>query len=623
MATKLDNISIETPELMDVLALTETRVARHITALLGPLIREETYMGRRHLVAPVTALVEGVIQAMNAPAPEFVAAKTFSDPKTVLGFNGRPLFYGHPMKDGNPTSGNTPELLEKSAFGTVFHTAAKKKKLILEAWVDVEKANEVDPRIVERLEALSKSKSKDNQIEVSVGVFVDMDENATGKYAGEEYIGEWKNIVPDHLAILQDGSTGACSCEMGCGVRTARAPVTEGEIMDIGALADKDTIVADPTVETKIENNVIVKNKTSKFFDMLKSSIRGIFRDSVTGTESDQDVRTELMEALQEMEPDCWSIVAVYSDRVIYSAYGGGGMSLWQRGYTGDEATGYVVDANRVEVEPVTTFEVVDLSSDPPVDIREATGHKEKIQQMHDHAVTLGAACAEPMKTACSHCSGQTSIATSTTDPTPVEGEIDMTKTERIAALLANKHNLVKDQKALDAASDETLLALEGHCESQKVAEEKAVKDAADAKIAEDARIAAAATKVTDDAAAATLAAAAAAKVTTEEPLTEAEVMAVLPKRLKDMISRQEAQETARHSELVGLMKSAQTEYTEEELKAMELPTLERMSRIAKVPAPVIDFSGRGIARATEDANVVPAPPNFNDRVRAARAKAS
>lgn len=613
----------------------QTRVARHITALLGPLLREETYQGRKHLVAPVTALVEGVIQAMNAPEPEFVAAQTFSDPKTVLGFNGRPLFYGHPMKDGNPTPGNTPELLEKSAFGTVFHTTAKKKKLTLEAWVDIEKANEVDPRIVERLQALSKTKSKDNQIEVSVGVFVDMDESATGKYNGEEYKGEWKNIVPDHLAILQDGSTGACSCEMGCGVRTARAPVTGGEDMETGTLADKEIVADNPTVEDKnkvedpaIKNNK-AKNRTSGFFDMLKSSIRNTFRGSVSGTESDQDVRTELMEALQEMEPDCWSIVAVYSDRVIYSAYGGGGMSLYQRSYTGDEATGYVVDANRVEVEPVTTFEVIDLAGVYSTnEARAAATAKDQIQQMHDHSVAMGASCysdpsAKAAESKCSHCGGAAEPTAATTN-TEVKGESDMTKIERIAALLANKFNLVKDQKALEAASDDTLTVLEGHCVSQKAAEDKAVKDAADAKIAEDAKVAAAAKKVTDDAEAARLATAAAAKVTTDEPLTEAEFLAAAPKRLKDMISRQEAQETARHSELVTAMKAAQTEYTEDELKAMELSQLERMSRIAKVPAPVVDFSGRGTPRATENSNAVPAPPNFNERVRAARqAKAS
>lgn len=613
---KLDLASTETSVLEDDDLLVAPRVARHITALLGPLLREEQYMGRRHLVAPVTALVEGVIQAMNAPEPEFVAAQTFSDPKTVLGFNGRPLFYGHPLKDGDPTPGNTPELLEKAAFGTVFHTAAKKKKLTLEAWVDVEKADEVDPAIVKRLQALNKS--KDEEIEVSVGVFVDMDEEATGNYRGAEYKGEWKNIVPDHLAILQEGSTGACSCDMGCGVRAARAPVTKGEDMETGPLADETTSdVADPPKAAETIEKP--KNKTSKFFDMLKSSIRGVLRGSVSGTESDQDVRDGLMEALQEMEPDCWSIVAVYSDRVVYSAYGGGSMCLYQRGYTGDETAGYTVDANRVEVEPVTTFEVVDLSSDPTVDSREAAGQKEKIQAMHDHSVALGATCKEPMKSACS-CGGKTPVTASAQTPT-VEGEIDMTKTERIAALLANKHNLVKDQKALEVASDETLAALEAHCTAQKTAEEKAAQDAADAKIAEDARVAAATKKALDDAETARVAA---AKAVADEPLTEAEVMAVLPQRLKDMIARQEAQETARHNELVTLMKSAQSEYSEDELKAMELPQLERMSRIAKIPAPVVDFSGRGTARTAEDATTVPAPPNFNERVRAARqAKAS
>lgn len=684
------------------------RAARNFTASLGPLLREETFQGRKHLVAPVVALREGVIQAMNAETPEFVAAQTLSDPKTLLGFNGRPLFLGHPMKDGEPTPGNTPELLEKSAFGTLFNTTSRKKKITTEAWVDIEKANEVDPSIVKRLRKLNKDQSEDNEIEVSVGVFVDMDENATGVYDGKKYQGEWKNIVPDHLAFLEDGHTGACSCEMGCGVRTARAateetvtsmyldwlepgeeteelikslrniPQEERDKMpaadfagpnksfpiakpeDVAAAAHSvGRAKGGPSARAKIKTKIISiayrkgdnyvaqlpetwkkkadqKSAASKagFFDNLKASLRGVFKGAISSTESDRDIRDSLMETLREMEPNSWDIVAVYSDRVIYSVFESGGACLYQRAYTGDETAGYTLDGNRVEVEPVTTFEIVDLENIEVDEQRTAASKQNMIQQMHDHAVTLGATCASEMKSAeqsskpCS-CGGLAPTAASSTsetdkiDPKLTEGEIDMTKTERIAALLGNKHNLVKDQKALEAASDETLAVLESHCDAQKVAEDKAIKDAADkiaadAKVVEDAKLAAAAAKkVTDDAEAAKLAA---ASTKQSEPLTEEEWIKAAPKRLLSMIARQEASETARHAELVGALKAAQSEYTEDELKAFELPNLERMAKMVKVPAPVVDFSGRGIARPAEDSTAAPAPPDFNARVRAAQA---
>jgi hypothetical protein len=680
--------------------LSNTHRARHITALLGPILREEQYQGRTHLVAPVVALVEGVIQAMNSETPEFVPYRTLSDVKTVLGFNGRPIFLGHPIEDGQPVPGNTPELLEKSAFGTIFNAKAKAKgkKLTLEAWIDVEKANEIDKSIIKRLRRLNADPTnEENEIQISVGVFTDVNEN-TGVYQGEEYQGEWMNTVPDHLAILQDGHTGACSCEMGCGIRAARQIPTEGVEMgnmymawleagpetdellktlptipqeELDKLLDSDfaganrsfpiTKPADVSVIAKVlerakggvEEQAKIKAKTisiaqhrgslfadqlpkewtkkidrkrvarqAGFFESLKSSIQSAFRGtSLSSTHSDRDLREALMDELRDMEPNAWDIVAVYEDRVIYSAFESGGACLYQRAYSGDESSGYSLDGNRVEVEPITTFEPVDLESSKIHEARDAASKNDMIQQMHDHSVILGANCAAEVKAAekskpCS-CGGQAPTTASST--ATAEGEIDMTKTERIAALLANKHNLVKDQKALEAASDETLAALEGHCEAMKTAEEKTAADAklaADTKAAEEA---AAAEKKSKDEEAARVAAAATTTTKEDEPLSEKEFLAAAPKRLRDMIARQEATETARHAELVTAMKAAQSEFTEVELQAMELPSLERMAKLVKVPVATVDFSGRGLPRASEDTTVAPPPPSLNDRIRAAQ----
>ncbi len=165
------------------------------------LHREETYQGRKHLVVPVVALVEGVVQAMNASKPELVTAEEFA--KWPAGWNGRPVFLNHPIKDGAPVSGNSKDILEEKAIGIIFNSKVKKGKLTMEAWIDVERAASLAPTLLERVTA-------GDPIEISVGVYAETDES-TGEYQGKSYQGAWSDMAPDHLALLDEKTTGACS----------------------------------------------------------------------------------------------------------------------------------------------------------------------------------------------------------------------------------------------------------------------------------------------------------------------------------------------------------------------------------------------------------------------------
>ena len=73
-------------------------------------IRHETFEGNDHLVIPIIALVEGVIQSSNATNPELALASEFA--AHVRGWNGRPVVMKHPDKDENQDSANDPEVLE-------------------------------------------------------------------------------------------------------------------------------------------------------------------------------------------------------------------------------------------------------------------------------------------------------------------------------------------------------------------------------------------------------------------------------------------------------------------------------------------------------------------------------
>src|SRR5262245_51571361 len=97
-------------------------------------LRTATFDGRDHLVVPVVALVEGVLFAANAPSAELVRAAEFE--KSPDGWNGRPVLWDHPVLNGLRVSANEPLVLERMAFGQVFHTKVEDKKLLMEAWID-------------------------------------------------------------------------------------------------------------------------------------------------------------------------------------------------------------------------------------------------------------------------------------------------------------------------------------------------------------------------------------------------------------------------------------------------------------------------------------------------------
>jgi uncharacterized protein DUF2213 len=176
-------------------------------------IRTAQFDGREHTVIPVIALVEGVLFAANAESPELVLAEEFS--KVPDGWNGRPVLWDHPILNGIRVSANEPLVLEKMGFGQVFHAKVDDRKLKVEAWLDsarVAKQTQAQ-RVLERIRS-------GEVVEVSVGAFVET-EPKSGIRNGQKFSGIWRNIVPDHLAMLPEGTLGACSVEMGCGAPRA------------------------------------------------------------------------------------------------------------------------------------------------------------------------------------------------------------------------------------------------------------------------------------------------------------------------------------------------------------------------------------------------------------------
>lgn len=177
-----------------------------ITANLTGKVRRETLHGREYLVAPLTLIVPGVLNGSKGPL--MYTEKDIAE--NVDAWNGIPIVVNHPTLNGKPVSARDPKVLNQYGVGFIF-SAVFNEKLIAEAWVDVEQANNVDGRIVSAMQSGS-------PMEVSTGLGTD-DEPAPPQstHNGRPFTAFARRHRPDHLAVLPD-QIGACSIDDGCGL---------------------------------------------------------------------------------------------------------------------------------------------------------------------------------------------------------------------------------------------------------------------------------------------------------------------------------------------------------------------------------------------------------------------
>ena len=258
--------------------------------------REETLMGRNHLVVPVVALVEMVLQSSTSENPELALAEEFG--ANPLSWNGRPIVVNHPEINGEKVSASLPEIVDKEKIGEIYNTTLDGKKLKLEAWIDLERAEGLGGTIYETVQRLQEG---EEVVEVSTGLFSNVEEKA-GRFSEEDYQGIWRNVVPDHLAILSE-ATGACSIEDGCGAPRANAA------------ADCD---CDPDDASSKSLFAKVKDKWN------------MFRIAGTGM-TNEAKRSFLSAAIREKLNSNWVwLMAVYEDTVVFETDDG----LFELGYS-------------------------------------------------------------------------------------------------------------------------------------------------------------------------------------------------------------------------------------------------------------------------------------------------
>ncbi len=314
----------EEPQLLSIQATADTSGIRHAE-----------FNDDDHLVVPMVILVEGVMSPAGAPFPELALAEEFG--RHPDGWNGRPVLVDHPVRDGDPVSANSPDILEKESIGALFNSILVGNKLKSEAWIDLGRVNELGGDIkasVERLES-------GEMVEVSTGLFMTLG-FVDGTFEGEEFSGVWRDVVPEHLAILPAGKVGACSVDDGCGAPRVNIRTACG-----GKRMAKDT----PSDERISVWSALM----DRFRDLMH------FRSNADEL-SDVDTRAAIQAALETTTDNFVFIVAVFDDHVIFERGFSG--TLTSRGFSISEDGTVTLATEEVQVRPVTEFVPVNVTQE-------------------------------------------------------------------------------------------------------------------------------------------------------------------------------------------------------------------------------------------------------------------
>lgn len=168
-------------------------------------LRRETLHGKDYLVVPVRMLITGVLNGSRGrlfyPQNEINANRD--------AWNNMPVCVGHPKHGGKYVSARSPAKLEEYQIGMVLNTKGGRGPLDAEAWIDIDLANNIEPRLIPAVR-------KGFKVNVSVGVF-SKDIPQRGTYRGKPFDAVATKLRADHLAILLD-EPGACSVADGCGI---------------------------------------------------------------------------------------------------------------------------------------------------------------------------------------------------------------------------------------------------------------------------------------------------------------------------------------------------------------------------------------------------------------------
>lgn len=279
---------------------------------------EEYLDGRLHLVVNGVGIAEGVWYGSEGGV--FYSANDLreSDPS----WDHKPAVLKHPKApDGTPISAASPTVINNSRIGLLLNTATGEDgKQRYKVWIDEEKANQVDVRIVNSI----RNKEK---IEVSTGMVAELVKK-TGVWNGKKYQFVAKNIKPDHLAILLD-EPGAYS------------------VADGGGLLANSAVLSPPTL-------------TDEQKQFLAPGIASwLAKTGLLVNGSIEETRYKLARLLASTYGEAgkaWNgyVEATFADKVVFSKdYSSG---YWSVGYKMSEKDGVELVGEAVQVQSVYGF---------------------------------------------------------------------------------------------------------------------------------------------------------------------------------------------------------------------------------------------------------------------------
>lgn len=271
--------------------------------------------GREHVVVPMVILTEGVHSGSQGPL--YYPKDELS--KTPAAWNHKPIVVYHPSINGEGISACDPVIINNRKVGVMMNTKWDKGgRLKSEAWIEKDRANTVDDRIMTAVDAKE-------MMELSTGVFIDIEETS-GTWKSEDYTGIARNYRPDHLALLPD-QIGACSIADGAGLLRNQAgrDLLENLRKDPSLKALRQALVKMGLVENEMS------------FSNISSALSTALRDKFNANDPNG--------------PWIW-VLDVFSNFVIYERDG----KLWRLGYTAKDTGVSLDDEDPVEVMRVTEY---------------------------------------------------------------------------------------------------------------------------------------------------------------------------------------------------------------------------------------------------------------------------
>ena len=291
-------------------------------SLLPKGVRVDNLEGREHVVVPMVILTEGVHSGTGGALyyPEEELSKT---PEV---WDHKPVVVYHPTMNGVPISACSPTIVNSRKVGVMMNTRWESGRLKSEAWVERSRADAVDERIMQAVEA-------GEMMELSTGLFTD-NEQADGEWNGESYGAIARNFRPDHLALLPD-QIGACSIQDGAGfLRNNNAVPVDKR----GQLAEE--------IGKVLQKFGLTSNAMS--FSNIRDSLSALLRQRLVSAKP----ASQTSGAVPVPEPYPY-IEDVYPDFFIYEVSG----KLYRLPYeTADTGVSIPADASPVLVVRVTEY---------------------------------------------------------------------------------------------------------------------------------------------------------------------------------------------------------------------------------------------------------------------------